>query len=1065
MEEKIRMTPNGQAGRRGIVLVLVSGLLVLMMTLAVLVTSLSRAAGAQDRSPRVRAGLAAESGAEYAARRVLENPWPDAREPRLSRGDDWTFRDGAGTDLAEALNPSFSHGEPWQENGGKPDAYDRGLDSPLPAADLDGDGKFSAWSGRLRGGAGPLALTFSLKVTSPEGLLPVNAGCLWTDDLHGGPTFCGGSGGGGGPATGARHDPNGIPDHKDHQIWAHRALIHALNNLGAIILPDGATNRWNATQGNHAFRLSWLGNDLVRNRPPGGYASPEAVGEMLAALGYTQAEQDLVLPWLDTGPYDAPAETGPVRGYESNDFPPGAPVNFRTAPPEVLKSLWMYAAGFIHMSGFPYVDDPSLFGWTDLSTRANLPFDDLRDKVKDPGDPEDVEKHFVTVIYPEEADELVKTALAWRKDGSGLRWSDILDAFRSASGALFAQEAADITNDTLRAAWLRSKADLAYLAVTGEAGVSGLPWKARAGAWAAAGDPSGWPLALGMDGVMRIRYPLLLQDWTTTNAPFQRSGRPGLDAVRPLGTTLAPPTRFDCVSAGRAAGPGAAATASGSFTTGSLLEFTSQEDFENLGGGVNLARRGVLVAEDTSPAERHDTRVADLLPMIGAVPVYGDTPGALRTYPRITTLPRRNRRAFTDKTEGASHYGFSRAAGAAGLAPLEAGLLGAKMYWAEKDGFDRILNAGNAYAEGPDGDFWHESPDSWVSFPMNEIPFASQVAGLPAGPSMSGALDFPEDTPLNGLSGTVGIVSWQTTGIPKPPPPVVQLPGLDNAPGTAVQAMSLSGWFGPDSGVTISTNHNSWDAELGDTSWLTVSTARVLRSPGLDAPALLLTFTLHWQDTTGASRDVIMTREIAAAELAPHGIGNVHVALTVRRMGPSTGFRVYLDGMKRIEYAHPYLLKTGDREKIDFRNVDEVRLHDRVLDEITEIPLVFQAGRFVRSGTYTSPRYAFARARRLDHAAWSMIVPPCADGLATSALLHGYGADGLELPGSPVPLWDAEPENREALSALGPVHAFKYAFTFDATGVIEPLTDTPVLESVRLVHRPAAGGISWSRRD
>lgn len=1057
------MTSRTTGGRRGIVLILVSGILVLMMTLVVLVASLSRAAGAQDRSPAVRAGLAAASGAEYAARRVVENPWPLTQGSQRCRGDDWTFRDGAASDLAEGLNPSFSHGEPWQENGGDPDAYDRGLDSPLPAADLDGDGKFSAASGRLRGGTRPRDLTFSLKITSPEGRIPVNAGCLWADDLHGGPTFCGGSGGSGGPTTGGQHDPNGIPDHKDHQIWYHRGLIHALNNLGALVLPDGATNRWNATQGNHAFRLSWLGNDLVKNRPVGGYASWEAVDTLLAGLSYTPAERELVRPWIDLGPYsNSSAEAGPVRGYESSDFPPGSPVNIWTAPPEVLKSLWMYAAGFVHKSAFPYIDDPSTFGWTDLSTRANLPFDDLRDTVQDVGDPENVADHFVIVIYPEEADALASLG-AWWATSSSPEWSGIHSDLRMTAPSLFAQDAADLTNGTLRDAWLRAKADLAYLAVTGEPGPYVLPWKMRAGTWAAAGDPSGWPLALGMNAVMRVRYPLLLQDWTTTNAPFQRSGRPGLDAVRPLGLTLAPPTRFDCVSAGRSAGPGASATVSGSFSTGSLLEFTSQEDFECLGGGTNLAKRGVTVVGDLSPAERHDTRMADLLPAIGAVPIYGDTPGAVRTYPHVASLPRRNRRAFTNKTEGGGDYGFSRGAGAVGLAPLEAGLLVAQLYWADKDGFDQILNSGNAYSEGPDGDFWHESPDTWVSFPLGDIPFPNQVAVLPGPPSIPEALDFPEDTPLNGLKGTVGILNFQIVGIPKPPPPVVQLPGLDGALGTAVQAMSLSGWFGPDSRISLSTNHNPWDRELGDTSTMTVSTERVLLSPGLDAPAIRLTLTLHWQDPTGTWRDALVTEEIAASALAPHGVENVHVVLTVQRMGPETGFRVYLNGTKRIEYTHPYHLATGDRERIDFGNVDEVRLHSRVLSDITEIPLMFQAGRFVRSGTYTSPRYAFERARRLGHAAWSALVPPCASGLAVTPLLRGYAANGTELPGSPIPLAGPEGENQEALGALGPVHAFRYEFTFDAAQVIEPLTDTPVLESLRLVHRPASGGTAWSR--
>ena len=85
--------------------------------------------------------------------------------------------------LASTQNPSFSHGESWSENPSwGSDGSDNDGDGEIDEddekpgihnasegydVDLDGNGKFTAWSGRLRSPGAPFAQTFSLNTTAP----------------------------------------------------------------------------------------------------------------------------------------------------------------------------------------------------------------------------------------------------------------------------------------------------------------------------------------------------------------------------------------------------------------------------------------------------------------------------------------------------------------------------------------------------------------------------------------------------------------------------------------------------------------------------------------------------------------------------------------------------------------------------------------------------------------------------------------------------------------------------------------------------------------------------------
>lgn len=236
--------------RRGWALVFTSGLLSLLFGTALAFVAAARPgrSSSENRLRKGESGMASESGLEYAAARLAADSYPRHLDTPGSRGDSWMPRDRKGTPVERMLNPSYAHGEPWQDTvpltGDGIDNDDDGLidapDDPTEgsglftpgefqtAGDLDRDGRFSAWSGRMRGGRHPFDLRFTLKIEADDGKIPVNAGFLDARNrLIGGFLFTG-------PLP-----INAIPDHRDPDADPyHQALVHALNNLGVILRPE-----------------------------------------------------------------------------------------------------------------------------------------------------------------------------------------------------------------------------------------------------------------------------------------------------------------------------------------------------------------------------------------------------------------------------------------------------------------------------------------------------------------------------------------------------------------------------------------------------------------------------------------------------------------------------------------------------------------------------------------------------------------------------------------------------------------------------------------------------------
>ncbi len=309
--------------RRGVVLVVVSVWLALLwMVAALFVTytmSTRLAVGVSIDS--VRAVLLACSGVEYALARLSRQPEP---VPALGRQrDDWTYRESDPSMPVEgAHNPSWAHGEPYRanlmmSNNGR---YDPALDVFTPALhDRNGNDVHDGWTGRLRGSYHPYGDTFSLRVEDESAKINVNGGLLGlTDRDTAGPGF-------------------GVPDHCDPDCsrgW-NAQLRRVLNVLGRVRedssedvngngildigedadrdgvldLEDRVQQAWEEWNGNGALDpapvdvpragvdppAKGLGDYILENRPPCGYASVAQVQRML--------EEVLGRPLPDLRPY------------------------------------------------------------------------------------------------------------------------------------------------------------------------------------------------------------------------------------------------------------------------------------------------------------------------------------------------------------------------------------------------------------------------------------------------------------------------------------------------------------------------------------------------------------------------------------------------------------------------------------------------------------------------------------------------------------------------------------------------------------------------------------------
>lgn len=1032
---------SGRSRRSGIVLVLVAGLVGLFLLVAASFLSMgSLARGRSDvRAASVAARLAAGSGMDYAASRLPEGSCPAGAVPMVTRGDDWVFREGAGAGIGTAANPSYSHGEPWNDTDS-----DGVFDTGESWTDRDGNGRFSAASGRVRGAA------FGLKIASAGGKMPINAGYL--DSLDRPAAF-------GGPG-------NGIPDHRDPDGFPyHRGLVHALNNLGAIVRPgSGWTRRPDCASGSpagtgHAFRFSWLGADLLANRPAGGYPSLAAVRATLKGLGYRDDECDLFEPFLDPGPYETPAETGRAGPHEVADWPSYAPVHLAAAPHEVLASLWMYLTSTQIALQVPYGEPEGGLKKSSRTGSAPLSFGPLVSNAS-----------LNYIIFPDEAEALADRVEILRAGGAPFSWKALRADFCSRAHQIFLQDFTDLAftdpaaippvpaTPIYQTSWVQAKADLAFQAVA----LDPIPW---AGLHHGSAVWSGWgvdrfaddPLlpwtigvqqssTIGFDAIVGPPQPVHFGDPLPPLAPFNPAYAGPF--LMTQGGTLAPPVRYRIQSAGRLADASAARVlVEGEFRTAEILTFASQEDFENLSGGAGLAARGITVY-DPDPAARHDPTDDDM----GTPGVHADD----RTYPRIVTIPRPNRRAyFTPASQLAfPAFGYSRLSGAVGLASRQTGLRGARLYWAVKDDFDGRLDNdlnGNGIPEatewtpGPSGDFWHEFDASVhitpPKFPL--IPYSDET----------GLMRNPWHAALE--TGT---------------PPTVDFPGMDGAGGPLIGEISTEFWItrgGSDQSFTLQNDYMSFLIEVSSGM-----------SDGTDPQCTRIDLAV------GGSEDPLEILAVAPVTTsswkipveAAGGTGdfsNFHVLVTLQPdpvfLASQTLFTVYVNGQDDAGFGpmihrHSHRLQAQTFESLTrLRGIDEIRLYDHL---VTPDPLAI-AWRFVPRGTFTSPVYVFDAPARLDRTQWTGLVPPrvAAAGIDPFTIrVEGYTTAPGD-PGHPAPAWPpfllGSPGLVEKLPVV-PVKSFRYTVGIDCSAVADTLDDTPVFESVWFTLRRGARPARWT---
>lgn len=427
---------SGGPSRRptGITLVMIAGLLSLLgVTGALLVLAASQSAAAvRSAAGGRRAKLAAGSGLEYAAARLSRDPRIRHAPTSLDRGDDWAYREGVTAPIDRTLNPSYSHGEGWSDQaGGREGVYEPGLDDLSSAAwqDLDGDGRFSAWSGRVRGG-GEGHGTFLLRVDAAEGRIPVNAPL---DQQFGG-----------------------------YQTW----LQIVAGNLGGILLEHGAApGRVDYSSGTEIGRASRLGQHLIEGRPAAGYRTLDDVRTRLASKGYAPADIERILPHLSLGPYTLeafPTAAG-LTSFRS------APISMQAATREVLAAMWMYAR--VGTTGIPFDAEPGAWAGATCQ-RAGVPYSQMD-----------------LILFQDEAEGLADAVLDARKEGY-FTWPGFASKIAEMHSEIFGEDLLDLAGlPRAQASWWTAKTKMAVGALSRDENPGSLP--GALGGWGI--DPDGNP--------------------------------------------------------------------------------------------------------------------------------------------------------------------------------------------------------------------------------------------------------------------------------------------------------------------------------------------------------------------------------------------------------------------------------------------------------------------------------------------------------------------------------------------------------------------------------------------
>ncbi len=1002
---------------RGVALLAALGILSLLAILAVSLLRLADLASAEGASARARRGaaLAAESGLAYTAARLSADGDPRPSGPS-GRGDDWTRRESPSVPLETALNPSYGHGEPWTDGStGTPGAHEPGE----TWLDRDGNGRFSAWSGRLRTGHAGHAATFTLGIDAADGKIPLNAG------------------------LGSNLTETG--------------LAHVLDNLG--VQCGLSTRRWNIRTGtpdnpvaNHIHR-SALGQDLLARRPPQGYASMNAVRATLAGLGYAAWEREAVVPFLCLGPYD------PILGFDRAPGGGGAfgyvPVNLRAAPREVLAALWMYLTVdrnvFLLRPGDPAAPPPV---YTRVGPSPPPGFDWSRNMT-------------TAILFRDEAERLAERVIAWRASAER-SWRSLLADFLQNAPWIFAPECdAFVTTDTeLERQWIEAKAELAFQAIA----LDPHPYPSESGplaAWAGWGiDRNPLP---GFQPTSQVPFPLIRPvalpgDPPVPGAQFDDPFVPFLESesdaasghgggahpppvqgkMAILGGEIGPVLRFSATCLGRS--DRGVARISGTFRARERLTFTTQEDFENRKPG-KYAQRGITNPPEGLPEWmlRHD---------VGPDAVAGGASGetVVRTRPRVTTLPRWNCRAIGDHDD----FAFATACGAVTLAGRESGIQGARLYWPFKEDFDGLLNNGGSdlaanWTNGPEGDFWHEvrRENPWPFPPARPYP-----ANLHEADSHNMS-PFQVSQPNGAFSS-------------------LRLPGFTEG---TITPFAVEGWFGPQSQLDIRMMSCAPGETLNQPLHVTLTAGRSGTRPGLQI-SLHVRGLVYESNEFG---DVFYSYLLFSLPSAFGGHDDLstspvswgrHVALAVSCVDNVTSFHVFVDGEElpfTVQTPPLHLFPAAGQpfltQTLVMNGVDDIKWHDDTSPLYSPLSGVWDGarirqerdlGHFLRSGTYTSPEYRFDAPARLREVQWTGITPPGMDG-SMRIRLDLVTADGTILHDA---LGPAGPP--EDLSHLPTVVSLRYRVIFDCAVPESLMRDAPVFESIWFTFERRGRAPAWS---
>lgn len=988
--------------RRGFALVLVAGILSLLLAAGISLVSAaaaSRAASCGDVAS-ARGRLCAESGMGYAASRLAFAKEPSGSPAPGAACEDWS------------ASPAYTRGEP--SRGG------------AAGADLDGDGRPSSWTGRLRGGS-PFSLRFSLRIggEGSHGGIPLNAGYLDAAD----------------------RDGDGLADHADPDCHPYQlGLVHALNNLGVVA--GLATRRWDLPSGDFAggnpgdpILASWLGNDLVEARPAGGYRGWDDVARTLSRpdLAYSPEEIARLRPFLDLGPYDVQGESARSRPTDGAGAPRSVPVPLEAARREVIESLFLYLSGGLQTTGTPPIPgEPA--AWATPCTRtgpAGAPRTKRYDQVR-------------FVVYPDEARSLADAIVSLRASAP-LSWERIARELVLNAPSHFRKDYLDLVGDrdgdgtpnsppdfpVAARSWTQTKGTVAYQAIAEDPYPYIYPVACGAAAWRGLGIDRDGDASNGaqLEGgvpffdmhLTRAAYPIRpFWQWPASN-PFVAYYWI-LDILKPLQGSLAPRGRFLVESAARREGR-SVATIEGECRAREHLSFSCQEDFEALEGGAALARIGIAVKDGgLSPAQRKDTRPG---PASGA----DDGLGMVRrpARPHVATLPRWDRRSFASGAAAlaAPLYGFSRAYGAVSLAPQEAGLQGAELYWTFTEDLDGAPNLSPPPAGAP-FEFWAEPAGS--GGPVHRCP---------------PALGAPDDPHMNPIQSRAGGGSF-----------TFPCPGLDGVPGALAQSFSVEAWIGDGGSIVV--GGGSIDLSLSRSNPMDPARGGTTIRASSAWPHIL--------------QGAYFNATLEDGDFPDGAAGCHHVVMALEQLlrddgAYQTRIDLFIDGTDTVggvalhpQLLNPAVLTTGS-SALSITGCDEVRVHRRPLRK-ADAAALFAQGRFVRRGTFTSPLYDLGGPGRLTEARWHGVSPLLSTAAGASIEPFRVQVLGfLDREGKvPAPRGAASvPRGAPAdLSVLGEMRSFRYSVRMDCAAAAGPLTDTPVFDSIGFTLQRRGIAPAWT---